>query len=61
MTPAETDSGDFANCFSGIDKEPQAEGLTEFDIEIRRRLWTLLFIWDWYVRELDVQLEAHCV
>ncbi|KAF2690949.1 hypothetical protein K458DRAFT_412264 [Lentithecium fluviatile CBS 122367] len=31
----------------GIDKDTNAEGLTEFDIEIRRRLWALLFIWDW--------------
>ncbi|KAF2108256.1 hypothetical protein BDV96DRAFT_504972 [Lophiotrema nucula] len=31
----------------GIDKDTGLEGLAEFDIEIRRRLWTLLYIWDW--------------
>jgi hypothetical protein len=31
----------------GLDKESFNEGLSEFDIEIRRRLWTLLYIWDW--------------
>ncbi|KAI4919382.1 hypothetical protein J4E90_001516 [Alternaria incomplexa] len=31
----------------GIDKDGGIEGLCEFDIEIRRRLWTLLYIWDW--------------
>ncbi|KAF2642460.1 hypothetical protein P280DRAFT_447861 [Massarina eburnea CBS 473.64] len=31
----------------GIDKETRCEGLSEFDIEIRRRLWVLLFVWDW--------------
>ena len=33
----------------GIDKETGNEGLPEFDLEIRRRIWTLLYIWDWYV------------
>lgn len=34
---------------TGLDKDTGLEGLTEFDIEIRRRLWTLLYVWDWYV------------
>jgi hypothetical protein len=32
----------------GIDKDAGVEDLSEFDIEIRRRIWTLLYIWDWY-------------
>jgi hypothetical protein len=36
-----------ANIFAGIDKDTPSEDLCEFDIEIRRRLWTILFIWDW--------------
>lgn len=39
----------YANTLIGIDKDLGTEGLTEFEIEIRRRLWTLLFVWDWYV------------
>lgn len=31
----------------GIDKDAGVEGLSEFDIEIRRRIWALLYIWDW--------------
>ncbi|KAF2471761.1 uncharacterized protein BDR25DRAFT_260304 [Lindgomyces ingoldianus] len=31
----------------GLDRDVGIAGLSEFDIEIRRRLWTLLFIWDW--------------
>ncbi|KNG47942.1 hypothetical protein TW65_05282 [Stemphylium lycopersici] len=31
----------------GIDKDAGIEELCEFDIEIRRRIWTLLYIWDW--------------
>ncbi|KAH8701496.1 hypothetical protein GQ44DRAFT_778617 [Phaeosphaeriaceae sp. PMI808] len=31
----------------GIDKDAGIESLSEFDIEIRRRIWTLLYIWDW--------------
>lgn len=31
----------------GIDKDEGIEHLCEFDIEIRRRIWTLLYIWDW--------------
>lgn len=31
----------------GLDKEASHKGFPEFDIEIRRRLWTLLYIWDW--------------
>ncbi|PVI00614.1 hypothetical protein DM02DRAFT_671841 [Periconia macrospinosa] len=31
----------------GIDKDSGMEDLSEFDIEIRRRLWALLFVWDW--------------
>lgn len=32
---------------SGIDKDAGIDSLPEFDIEIRRRIWTLLYIWDW--------------
>jgi hypothetical protein len=32
----------------GLDKESAMEDLCEFDVEIGRRLWTLLYIWDWY-------------
>lgn len=31
----------------GIDKDSGIKGLSEFDIEIRRRIWTLLYVWDW--------------
>lgn len=31
----------------GIDKDAGIEDFCEFDIEIRRRIWTLLYIWDW--------------
>ncbi|KAL5462329.1 hypothetical protein PMIN06_001694 [Paraphaeosphaeria minitans] len=31
----------------GLDKETSHAGLPEFDAEIRRRLWTLLYVWDW--------------
>ncbi|KZM25240.1 DNA binding [Ascochyta rabiei] len=31
----------------GIDRDANIEGLSEFDIEIRRRIWALLYIWDW--------------
>ncbi|KAF2872342.1 hypothetical protein BDV95DRAFT_491779 [Massariosphaeria phaeospora] len=31
----------------GIDKEVRPQGLSEFDVELRRRLWTLLYVWDW--------------
>ncbi|KAF2260095.1 hypothetical protein CC78DRAFT_585199 [Lojkania enalia] len=31
----------------GINKNTSLEGLAEFDIELRRRLWLLLYIWDW--------------
>ncbi|KAF2662121.1 hypothetical protein K491DRAFT_700446 [Lophiostoma macrostomum CBS 122681] len=31
----------------GIDKDNSPENLSEFELEIRRRLWTLLYIWDW--------------
>ncbi|KAJ4365099.1 hypothetical protein N0V83_008717 [Neocucurbitaria cava] len=31
----------------GIDKDAGIDSLPEFDIEIRRRIWTLLYIWDW--------------
>jgi hypothetical protein len=31
----------------GIDKDAGIEDLCEFDIEIRRRVWTLLYNWDW--------------
>ncbi|KAH6639385.1 hypothetical protein C7974DRAFT_130367 [Boeremia exigua] len=31
----------------GIDRDAHIEGLSEFEIEIRRRIWALLYIWDW--------------
>ncbi|KAF2199494.1 hypothetical protein GQ43DRAFT_457134 [Delitschia confertaspora ATCC 74209] len=31
----------------GFHTDTGIEGLTEFEIEIRRRLWSLLYIWDW--------------
>lgn len=31
----------------GIDRDAHIDGLSEFDIEIRRRIWALLYIWDW--------------
>ncbi|KAF2021511.1 hypothetical protein BU24DRAFT_362141 [Aaosphaeria arxii CBS 175.79] len=31
----------------GMDKDLGIENLSEFEIEIRRRIWTLLYIWDW--------------
>ncbi|KAF1975957.1 hypothetical protein BU23DRAFT_566161 [Bimuria novae-zelandiae CBS 107.79] len=31
----------------GLDKESSNEGFAEFEVEIRRRLWTLLYVWDW--------------
>ncbi|KAF3007742.1 hypothetical protein E8E13_009959 [Curvularia kusanoi] len=31
----------------GIDRDANIDGLSEFDIEIRRRIWALLYIWDW--------------
>ncbi|KAF1921752.1 hypothetical protein BDU57DRAFT_437295 [Ampelomyces quisqualis] len=30
-----------------IDKDAGLETLSEFDIEIRRRIWIILYIWDW--------------
>lgn len=33
--------------WTGIDKDAGIEELPEFDIEIRRRMWTLLYLWDW--------------
>jgi hypothetical protein len=31
----------------GIDRDANLEGSSEFDIEIRRRIWVLLYVWDW--------------
>ncbi|KAF2849056.1 hypothetical protein T440DRAFT_490894 [Plenodomus tracheiphilus IPT5] len=31
----------------GIDKDADTDELLEFDLEIRRRVWTVLYIWDW--------------
>ncbi|KAH6300475.1 hypothetical protein HBI39_132970 [Parastagonospora nodorum] len=31
----------------GIDRDAGIEELPEFDIEIRRRMWALLYLWDW--------------
>jgi hypothetical protein len=48
------------NLVIGIDKDTGIEDLTEFDIEIRRRLWALLFVWDWYVNtELHDQAKQN--
>lgn len=33
----------------GFGKDTGLDDLTEFEIEIRRRVWTLLYIWDWCV------------
>ena len=33
----------------GFDKDTGLDSLTEFEIEIRRRVWALLYIWDWLV------------
>lgn len=31
----------------GIDKDAGIGQISEFELEIRRRLWALLYIWDW--------------
>jgi hypothetical protein len=31
----------------GMHKKHQKPGLSEFEIEMRRRLWCLLYVWDW--------------
>ncbi|EUC26758.1 hypothetical protein COCCADRAFT_31537 [Bipolaris zeicola 26-R-13] len=31
----------------GIDRDAGIDVLSEFDIEIRRRIWSILYIWDW--------------
>ncbi|KAF2736422.1 hypothetical protein EJ04DRAFT_575383 [Polyplosphaeria fusca] len=31
----------------GLDKDTGLDSFSEFEIELRRRLWTLLYIWDW--------------
>lgn len=33
--------------WTGIDRDAGIEELPEFDIEIRRRMWALLYLWDW--------------
>lgn len=43
----------------GIDRDTNIEGLSEFDIEMRRRLWALLYIWDWLVHA-DTYDELTC-
>lgn len=32
----------------GYHKEPHPGSVTEFDLEMRRRLWCILDTWDWY-------------
>jgi hypothetical protein len=32
--------------YAGIDKDTGIEDLSEFDVEIRRRMWTVLYTWD---------------
>ncbi|CAI6337990.1 unnamed protein product [Periconia digitata] len=31
----------------GLDKDSGIDDLSEYDIEMRRRMWALLFVWDW--------------
>jgi hypothetical protein len=31
----------------GIDKDAGVEEVSPFDLEIRRRIWLVLYIWDW--------------
>ena len=33
----------------GYHKEPAAATVSDFDLEMRRRLWCILDTWDWYV------------
>jgi hypothetical protein len=39
---------------TGIDKDAGIADMSEFEIEIRRRLWVLLYVWDWYVEPLGL-------
>ncbi|KAL2009929.1 hypothetical protein VTN00DRAFT_5736 [Thermoascus crustaceus] len=32
----------------GMHKNSFEEGMTEFDCEMRKRVWCLLYAWDWY-------------
>lgn len=32
----------------GLHKKSPKPGQSEFDVEMRRRLWCLLYTWDWY-------------
>lgn len=34
--------------FSGMHKNSFNAGMSEFDREMRRRVWCLLYAWDWY-------------
>lgn len=34
------------------------DGLTDFEREMRRRVWCLLYVWDWYDR-LAAEISAH--
>lgn len=43
---------------TGIDKDAGIEQLSEFEIEIRRRVWTLLYIWDWCAEHSDFETPA---
>lgn len=35
--------------FLGLHRDDLSQGVSEFDQETRKRLWILLFTWDWYV------------
>ncbi|KAJ6013628.1 hypothetical protein N7540_008219 [Penicillium herquei] len=41
----------------GMHKSSIKSGLSEFDTEMRRRMWCLLCIWDWYVIQLSSLFE----
>jgi hypothetical protein len=32
---------------AGLHRDLGIEGLPNFEVEIRRRLWCLLYVWDW--------------
>lgn len=37
------------NCCEGLHKVRMKEGLSEFEVKMRRRVWCNLYVWDWYV------------
>lgn len=38
---------DWLTCFQGINQETAAGPMSEFDREMRRRVWCVLDTWDW--------------